>query len=104
MTGSVLLALPVGIPWVLAAVLALVDGRKRWVGLLAAAGLGMGLAACKAGGDHEQRGGVGDEDYADHNLQYVALEEEVRPRGEDHRDYERGEEDHRASSPSASPA
>ena len=45
MTGSVLLALPVGIPWVLAAVLALVDGRKRWVGLLAATGLGMSLAA-----------------------------------------------------------
>jgi multicomponent Na+:H+ antiporter subunit D len=44
-TGSVLLALPVGIPWVLAAVLALADGRKRWVGLLAAAGLGMSLAA-----------------------------------------------------------
>jgi len=42
-TGSssqVLLVLPVGIPWVLAAVLALLDGRRRWVGLLAAAGLG----------------------------------------------------------------
>ena len=38
-----LLALPVGIPWVLAAVLALLDGRKRWVGLLAAAGLGAGF-------------------------------------------------------------
>lgn len=45
MTGSVSLALPVGIPWVLAAVLALVDGRKRWVGLLAAAGLGASLAS-----------------------------------------------------------
>lgn len=42
-TSGVLLALPVGIPWVLAAVLALLDGRKRWVGLLAAAGLGAGF-------------------------------------------------------------
>jgi multicomponent Na+:H+ antiporter subunit D len=40
---GVLLALPVGIPWVLAAVLPLLDGRKRWVGLLAAAGLGASL-------------------------------------------------------------
>jgi multicomponent Na+:H+ antiporter subunit D len=43
-TGSsasqVLLVLPAGIPWVLAAVLALLDGRRRWVGFLAAAGLG----------------------------------------------------------------
>ena len=38
-TSGALLALPVGIPWVLAAVLALLDGRKRWIGLLAAAGL-----------------------------------------------------------------
>ena len=45
MTGSVLLALPAGIPWVLAAVLALADGRKRWVGLLAAAGLGASLVS-----------------------------------------------------------
>ena len=43
MTQGALLALPVGIPWVLAAVLALLDGRKRWVGLLAAAGLGTGF-------------------------------------------------------------
>jgi multicomponent Na+:H+ antiporter subunit D len=42
-TSGLLLALPVGIPWVLAAVLALLDGRKRWVGLLAAAGLGAGF-------------------------------------------------------------
>jgi multicomponent Na+:H+ antiporter subunit D len=42
-TSEALLTLPVGIPWVLAAVLALLDGRKRWVGLLAAAGLGMGF-------------------------------------------------------------
>jgi multicomponent Na+:H+ antiporter subunit D len=40
---GVLLALPAGIPWVLAAVLPLLDGRKRWVGLLGAAGLGAGL-------------------------------------------------------------
>jgi multicomponent Na+:H+ antiporter subunit D len=31
--------LPAGIPWVLAVVLALLDGRHRWVGVLAAAGL-----------------------------------------------------------------
>jgi multicomponent Na+:H+ antiporter subunit D len=42
-TSGALLALPVGIPWVLAAVLALLDGRRRWVGLLAAAGLGAGF-------------------------------------------------------------
>jgi multicomponent Na+:H+ antiporter subunit D len=40
MTGSALLVLPAGIPWVLAAVCALLDGRRRWVGRLAAAGLG----------------------------------------------------------------
>ena len=40
---NVLLSLPVGLPWVLAAVLALLDGRKRWVGLLAAVGLGAAL-------------------------------------------------------------
>ena len=42
MTGAsqVLLVLPAGIPWVLAAVLAGLDGRRRWVGILAAAGLG----------------------------------------------------------------
>ena len=45
MTGEVLLVLPVGIPWVLAAVLALADGRKRWVGLLASAGLGASLVS-----------------------------------------------------------
>ena len=49
MTGSsasqVLLVLPVGIPWVLAAVLALLDGRRKWVGLLAAAGLGASLVS-----------------------------------------------------------
>ena len=38
--SQVLLVLPAGIPWLLAAVLALLDGRRRWVGLLAAAGLG----------------------------------------------------------------
>ena len=48
MTGAasqVLPVLPAGIPWVLAAVLALLDGRKRWVGLLAAAGLGASLVS-----------------------------------------------------------
>lgn len=44
MTGhDALLALPAGIPWVLAAALALMDGRKRWVGILAVAGLGAGI-------------------------------------------------------------
>ncbi len=43
--GQVLLILPAGIPWVLAAVLALLDGRRRWVGLLAAAGLGASLVS-----------------------------------------------------------
>jgi multicomponent Na+:H+ antiporter subunit D len=43
--SEVLLVLPVGIPWVLAAVLALLDGRRRWVGLLAAAGLGASLVS-----------------------------------------------------------
>jgi multicomponent Na+:H+ antiporter subunit D len=42
-TSGALLALPVGIPWVFAAVLALLDGRKRWVGLLSAVGLGAGF-------------------------------------------------------------
>ena len=45
MTDAVLLSLPAGIPWVLAAVLALLDGRKRWVGLLAAAGLTAALVS-----------------------------------------------------------
>jgi multicomponent Na+:H+ antiporter subunit D len=40
---TVLLALPAGIPWVSATVLAFLDGRKRWVGLLAVAGLGAGF-------------------------------------------------------------
>jgi multicomponent Na+:H+ antiporter subunit D len=42
-TSEALLALPVGIPWVFAAVLALLDGRKWWVGLLSAVGLGVGF-------------------------------------------------------------
>ena len=44
-TDQVLLVLPIGIPWVLAAVLALLDGRRRWVGILAAAGLGAGFVS-----------------------------------------------------------
>jgi multicomponent Na+:H+ antiporter subunit D len=44
-TQGALLALPIGIPWVLAAVLALLDGREKWVGLLAAAGLGTSLVS-----------------------------------------------------------
>jgi multicomponent Na+:H+ antiporter subunit D len=45
LSGTVLLVLAVGIPWVLAAVLALTDGRRRWVGLLAASGLGASLVS-----------------------------------------------------------
>jgi multicomponent Na+:H+ antiporter subunit D len=44
-SSQVLPVLPAGIPWVLAAVLALLDGRRRWVGLLAAAGLGASLVS-----------------------------------------------------------
>lgn len=43
--SQVLLVLPVGIPWVLAAVLAVLDGRRRWVGIVAAAGLGAGFVS-----------------------------------------------------------
>lgn len=43
MTDAALISLPVGIPWVFAALMALLDGRKRWVGVLAATGLGLGL-------------------------------------------------------------
>ncbi len=39
MIGSTLLVLSVGLPWALAVALALVDGRRTWVGWLAAAGL-----------------------------------------------------------------
>ena len=46
MTGSsALLALSVGVPWALAAMLSLLDGRQRWVGWLAVAGLGVAFAA-----------------------------------------------------------
>ena len=44
MTGPTLLALAVMVPWVLAAALALADGRRAAVGWLAAAGLGAGFA------------------------------------------------------------
>jgi multicomponent Na+:H+ antiporter subunit D len=44
-TSQVLPMLPAGIPWVLATVLALLDGRRRWVGLLAAGGLGASLVS-----------------------------------------------------------
>jgi multicomponent Na+:H+ antiporter subunit D len=44
-THETLLVLPVGIPWVLAAALAFLDGRKRWVGVLGATGLAASLAA-----------------------------------------------------------
>jgi len=44
-TNGVLLVLPAGIPWVLAALLTFLDGRRRWVGLLGAAGLAASLAS-----------------------------------------------------------
>src|SRR5215218_3047551 len=40
-----LVPLAIGIPWVLAAVLALLDGHRSWVGWLAVAGLGASLAS-----------------------------------------------------------
>jgi len=43
--GPLVLALAVGVPWALAAALSLSDGRKRWVGWVAVAGLGATLAA-----------------------------------------------------------
>ena len=43
--GPALIVLPAGIPWVLAALLTFLDGRKRWVGLLGAAGLAASLAS-----------------------------------------------------------
>ncbi len=45
MTNEVLLVLPAGIPWVLAALLTFLDGRRRWVGLLGAAGLAASLVS-----------------------------------------------------------
>jgi multicomponent Na+:H+ antiporter subunit D len=42
---EILLVLPAGIPWVLAALMTFLDGRKRWVGLLGAAGLAASLAS-----------------------------------------------------------
>lgn len=45
MSPSLLIVLPVGVPWVLAVVLALLDGRRRWVGWLSVAGLAASLAS-----------------------------------------------------------
>ena len=45
MTDFTLLVLPVGITWALAAVLALLDGRRPWVGWLAVAGVGASFAS-----------------------------------------------------------
>ncbi len=45
MTHEALIVLPAGVPWVLAALLTFLDGRKRWVGLLGAAGLAASLAS-----------------------------------------------------------
>jgi len=47
-TDSALIVLPAGIPWVLAAVVALLDGRRRWVGRLAALGLGASFVSVVA--------------------------------------------------------
>lgn len=48
MRPELLVVLPVGIPWVLAAVLALLDGRRPWVGWLAVAGLAASLLSMVA--------------------------------------------------------
>ncbi len=40
LTGSMLIVLPAGMPWALAAVCALLDGRRVWVGRIAAVGVG----------------------------------------------------------------
>jgi multicomponent Na+:H+ antiporter subunit D len=40
-----LLVLPAGLPWALAAALALLDGRRAWVGWLAVAGLGVSFVS-----------------------------------------------------------
>ncbi len=48
MTDQTLLVLPAGIPWVLAAVFALLDGRRRWVGRIAAVGLGVSFVSMVA--------------------------------------------------------
>ncbi|MDQ3636560.1 MAG: oxidoreductase, partial [Actinomycetota bacterium] len=40
LTGSMLIVLPAGVPWALAAVCALLDGRRVWVGRVAAVGVG----------------------------------------------------------------
>jgi multicomponent Na+:H+ antiporter subunit D len=44
----ILLSLSVGLTWVLAVVLSLLDGRRRWVGWFAVAGLGAGFASLVA--------------------------------------------------------
>jgi multicomponent Na+:H+ antiporter subunit D len=44
-TGSTLLLLPAGLPWALAVALALLNGRRPWVGWLAVAGLGASLVS-----------------------------------------------------------
>ncbi len=44
----ILLSLSVGLTWVLAAVLALLDGRRPWAGWLAVSGLGAGFASVVA--------------------------------------------------------
>ena len=45
MTSSTLLVLPVGLPWALAVALALLNGRRPWVGWIAVAGLGASLVS-----------------------------------------------------------
>jgi len=47
-SNETLLVLPVLVPWVLAACLALLDGRRRWVGWLAVGGLGAAFALLAA--------------------------------------------------------
>src|SRR5690606_12855633 len=45
MTPALLLGIPLGLPWIVGAVLALLDGRRRAVGIFAIAGLGLSFAA-----------------------------------------------------------
>ncbi len=43
--SSMLIVLPAGVPWALAAVCALLDGRRVWVGRVAAVGVGVSFVS-----------------------------------------------------------
>lgn len=57
MSAQTLLVLPMVIPWVCAAALALLDGRRRWVGWTAVAGVGAGFVSVLALGSIVLRDG-----------------------------------------------